>query len=92
VHSLVEAAKAGDLSRRITVQGKTGRFRKLSEGINELVDVSERVISDTQRVLGALARGELTETITATYQGAFDQLKRDANATVEKLTQVLSEG
>ncbi|MGH6634719.1 MAG: methyl-accepting chemotaxis protein [Gammaproteobacteria bacterium] len=91
VHSLVEAAKAGDLSRRITVQGKTGMFQKLSEGINELVDVSERVINDTQRVLGALARGELTETITAMYQGAFDQLKRDANTTVDKLTQVLGE-
>ncbi|MGH8615760.1 MAG: methyl-accepting chemotaxis protein [Gammaproteobacteria bacterium] len=91
VHSLVEAANAGDLSRRITVQGKTGMFQKLSEGINELVDVSERVISDTQRVLGALARGELTQTITATYQGAFDQLKRDANTTVDRLTQVLGE-
>ncbi len=91
VHSLVEAAKAGDLSRRITVQGKAGMFQKLSEGINELVDVSERVINDTQRVLGALARGELTETITATYQGAFDQLKRDANTTVDQLTQVLGE-
>ncbi|MGH8473714.1 MAG: methyl-accepting chemotaxis protein, partial [Gammaproteobacteria bacterium] len=91
VHSLVEAAKAGDLTRRITVQGKTGMFQKLSEGINELVDVSERVINDTQRVLGALARGELTQTITATYQGAFDQLKRDANTTVDRLTQVLGE-
>ncbi|MGH8655324.1 MAG: HAMP domain-containing protein [Gammaproteobacteria bacterium] len=89
VHSLVEAAKAGDLSRRITIEDKTGMFEKLAEGINELVDVSERVISDTQRVLGALARGELTETIEAMYQGAFDQLKRDANATVEKLTQSL---
>ncbi|MGH8580160.1 MAG: methyl-accepting chemotaxis protein [Gammaproteobacteria bacterium] len=91
VHSLVEAAKAGDLSRRITVQDKTGMFQKLSEGINELADVSERVINDTQRVLGALAREELTETITATYQGAFDQLKRNTNTTVDKLTQVLSE-
>ncbi|MGH8607326.1 MAG: methyl-accepting chemotaxis protein, partial [Gammaproteobacteria bacterium] len=91
VHSLVEAAKAGDLSRRITMEDKTGMFEKLSEGINELVDVSERVVNDTQRVLGALARGELTETIEAMYQGAFDQLKRDANTTVEKLTQVIGE-
>ncbi len=91
VHSLVEAAKAGDLSRRITMEDKTGMFEKLSEGINELVDVSERVVNDTQRVLGALARGELTETIEASYQGAFDQLKRDANTTVEKLTQVIGE-
>ncbi|MCP3998012.1 MAG: methyl-accepting chemotaxis protein, partial [bacterium] len=49
----------------------------------------ERVVNDTVRVFGAMAEGDMTETIDAEYQGAFGQLKRDANATTEKLTEVI---
>ena len=89
VQGIVEYAKAGDLSQRINLVGKSGFFEKLSQGLNALLDVSEQVINDTLRVLGAMAQGNLTETIAADYQGTFDQLKRDANATVVKLTEVL---
>ncbi len=91
VQSIVEHAQAGDLNRRIDLAGKAGFFMKLSQGLNALIEVSEQVINDTLRVLGALADGNLTETISADYQGNFDQLKRDANATVAKLTEVISE-
>ncbi len=90
VQDIVEYAQAGDLSRRIVMAGKSGFLAALAEGINALVDVSERVISDTQRVLGAMARGDLSETIDADYLGVFDQLKQDANATVANLTEVTS--
>lgn len=89
VDDIVVAARGGDLTQRISVQGKSGFFEKLAIGINELVDVSERVINDTLRVLGALARGELNEHIDTEYDGAYRQLKHDANATVEKLTEVI---
>ena len=41
------------------------------------------------RVLGALAKGDLTETITNEYHGTFGQLKDDSNSTVEQLTEVI---
>ncbi len=71
------------------MEGKSGFLATLGQGINELVDVADRVINDTVRVLGAMAKGELTETIDADYQGAFGQLKQDANATVTNLTEVI---
>ena len=89
VQAIVESAKAGDLSLRIPLENKQGFFGTLSTGINDLVDVSERVINDTVRVLGAMARGELSETIEADYKGAFGQLKFDANSTVAKLNEVI---
>mgnify|MGYP001811715209 CR=1 FL=1 len=81
----------GDLSRRVDLSGKDGFFSMLSKGINELVDVAERVIDDTVKVLGAMARGDLTHSIEADYAGTFGQLKNDANTTNAKLTDVLAE-
>ena len=89
VNTIVQAAREGDLGRRIDQEGKDGFLLKLSQGLNALLEVSERVNNDTLRVLGAMAQGNLTETIEADYEGSFDQLKRDANATVAKLTEVI---
>ena len=89
VEGIVEGSKAGDLTQRIQLAGKTGFLGTLSQGVNELVEVAENVVDDTLRVLGAMSRGDLTETIQANYQGSFGRLKADANATVAKLTAVI---
>ena len=91
VDHIVAAAKAGDLKRRINLEGKTGFYENLSRGVNELVDVSDRVIGDTLRVFAALVEGRLTERIDADYDGVYGQLKSDANKTVGKLTEIVSE-
>jgi len=91
IREIVETALEGNLSRRITVEGKTGFFKTLSSGINELVAVSERVVEDTIRLFGALAQGDLTRSIDTDYQGEFSRLKCDANETVAKLTAVIGE-
>ncbi len=91
VQSLVDAARSGDLSQRITLDGKEGFYEKLSTGVNDLVDVSDRVVNDTVQVFGAMAKGDLRTTIETEYQGAFDQLKRDANATVNTLSAVIEQ-
>ncbi|MEL7312038.1 MAG: nitrate- and nitrite sensing domain-containing protein [Pseudomonadota bacterium] len=89
VDSVVQAARNGDLTKRIDANGLDGFFASLSEGVNSLLDVAERVINDTVRVFGAMADGRLTETIQANYEGSFGQLKSDANATIAKLTEVI---
>ena len=91
VQGLVDAAKSGDLSQRIELKGKTGFFETLSVGMNELVGVTDQVVGDTARVLGALAHGDLSETVTANYDGSFGKLKSDANGTVAKLTEVMNQ-
>ena len=91
IQSIVEKALAGDLSERIELIGKDGFFGSLSQGVNELVDVAERVINDTVVVLGAMANGDLTRSIESDYAGTFGQLKANANTTLAKLTEVLSE-
>jgi len=90
VDGLVEAASRGDFSRVIETAGKQGFFKMLSEGLNRLMSTTEVGINDILRMLGAMARGDMTEKITRDYEGAFGQLKDDANATAERLTDIIS--
>ncbi|MCF6354553.1 MAG: methyl-accepting chemotaxis protein [Candidatus Polarisedimenticolaceae bacterium] len=89
IQSIVDSARNGDLSQRVPMEGKEGFYAKLSEGVNDLLEVSESVIDDTVRVFGALAQGDLSESITKDYKGSFNQLKQDANATINKIREVI---
>ncbi|HEX8979627.1 MAG TPA: methyl-accepting chemotaxis protein [Parasulfuritortus sp.] len=91
VNALVQAAAAGDLSQRITLAGKEGFFRQLTEGINQVVETSERGVTDIAQVLKALAAGDLTHQMVGDHQGLFAQLKDDANATVARLQEIIGQ-
>jgi methyl-accepting chemotaxis protein len=90
VAAIVEGAVLGDFSRRMDMAGKVGFFKQLGEGMNKLTETSEVGLNEVVRVLGALAKGDLTENITNEYHGTFGQLKDDSNSTVEQLTEVIS--
>ncbi|WP_256645311.1 methyl-accepting chemotaxis protein [Thermomonas paludicola] len=89
VGAVIEAAAAGDLSRRIDLAGKNGFFLHLAEGVDSMLDTNAATIADVQRVLGALAEGDLTQRITADYHGVFGRMRDDTNATVEHLTETM---
>jgi len=90
IAGIVRAAAEGDFSQRISLENKEGFFRQIGEGMNGLMQTSSTSLDEVVRVLGALAKGDLTETITNDYQGTFGQLKDDSNSTVEQLTEVIS--
>lgn len=91
VNHLVEAAAAGDFSVRLKTEGKNGFFLKLAEGLNSLVTTADKGLKDVARVLGAIAQGNLTETIDADYSGTFGDLKNYCNETTSSLTSMLGE-
>ena len=87
---LVAAAIAGDFSNRIRLDNKQGHLKYLGEGINSLMDTCEVSLNDVVRVLAALAQGDLTEKIEGDYKGTWGVMKDDANATVDKLAEIVS--
>ena len=91
VGDLVNAAAAGDFGRRLSLEGKDGFFKQLSEGINTLVETSERGMNDVARVLKALSEGDLTQHIDGDYQGLFGDLKDSSNITSERLKEIVSQ-
>lgn len=91
VARLVHAAAAGEFGQRIDEGGKSGFFLNLANGLNQLMETAEQGLSDVARVLGAIAEGDLTQRITAEYQGTFGQLKDFSNATCDSLSRMLGQ-
>jgi methyl-accepting chemotaxis protein len=89
VQSVVNAALQGDLSRRLDLVNKEGFLLQLSQSMNDLLAVSDEVISGVGDLLGAMSSGDLSHRIKGDYQGQFEQLKRDANGTVEQLSEII---
>jgi methyl-accepting chemotaxis protein len=90
INALVNAAAAGDLTKRVALEDKQGFMKKLGEGMNELLEVLAASMDDVSASLDAMAKGDLTVAITKDYQGTFGKLKEDINATVGKLTEVVT--
>ena len=91
VADLVAAAAAGDFSHRLNPADKQGFFLQLADGINKLVETSERGMNDVARVLRALSQGDLTQHIDGDYDGLFGQLQNDTNATSERLSDIVAQ-
>ncbi len=91
VQAMVSAAADGDFSARLDSAGKSGFFLDLSSGLNRLMEGVAASLNDLGRVMNAIARGDLTEKITAEYGGTFGQLKDDTNTTVERLREVVGQ-
>ncbi|MGQ9367348.1 methyl-accepting chemotaxis protein [Azospirillum sp. ST 5-10] len=91
IAGLIDAVSRGDLSRRLDLAGKDGFYKTMSEGINRLTDTVEAVIADLGSVLSALAGGDLDRRIDKDYQGAFQRLKQDVNATSVKLAEIVGQ-
>ncbi|MCR9142916.1 MAG: methyl-accepting chemotaxis protein [bacterium] len=90
VETIIQAAVAGDLNKRIDTAGKEKFYLRLTEGINQLMDISSSGLNDIARVFTAMERGELTDRILADYQGIFDRLKQSSNNTQDKLSEVIA--
>ncbi|MCO6057689.1 methyl-accepting chemotaxis protein [Pseudomonas sp. MOB-449] len=91
VAALVGAAAAGDFSKRISEEGKTGFILNLASGLNSLVDTADKGLKDVARMLGALAQGDLSQSISADYQGTFGELKDYSNETAQSLSRMLGQ-
>ena len=91
VADVVEAAARGEFHSRVDMQGKQGFFANLSGGINQLMETSERGLTEVSELLGAFANGDLTRRMDGDFAGLFAQVKDSANTTAENLARVMSE-
>ena len=88
---VVDAAIAGDFSKRVHAQFPDPELNALAGSVNNLVETVDRGISETGDVLAALADTNLTRRMVGDYQGSFAKLKADTNAVGDKLTDVVAQ-
>lgn len=86
---VVEAAAAGDFTRKVTAEFPDPELNQIAAGINRLVSTFDRSVAEIGSVLGAMADTDLTRRMTEDYEGAFAGLKTDVNAVADRLTEVV---
>ncbi len=89
--ALIEAAIQGDFSARLDLAGKSGFFRQLSAGFNQLLEIISAGLHDLARVLKAIAEGDLTQGIERDYSGTFGELKSATNTTLRRLREIVGQ-
>jgi methyl-accepting chemotaxis protein len=89
--AVVDAAIAGDFSRRVDAEFPDDELNTLARSVNNLVATVDRGLSETGSVLASLANTDLTKRMAGDYQGAFAQLKSDTNAVADKLTDIVGQ-
>ena len=91
-----EPAYAADIMKRVAVGDFTmdvavrpGDTSSLLYTTRQMVVSAGDSIHDVVRSVGAMARGDLTQTIEKPYQGSFGEMRDYVNNTVAKLGQVI---
>ncbi|MFN3399544.1 MAG: methyl-accepting chemotaxis protein, partial [Ferrovibrio sp.] len=80
VTDLVNRLLAGDLTSRLSQEGKSGFFLELSQQLNRFAGLLQRMMEEMAQVTAALGTGDLGHQVKGDYAGLFAQLKDSTNA------------
>lgn len=88
---LSRAATAGKLETRADETKHNGDFRKIVEGVNELIEAMVKPINEVNSVMKEMAQGNLKVAVEGNYQGEFEVLAKSVNATMNRIHNVVNE-
>ncbi|HVW93179.1 MAG TPA: methyl-accepting chemotaxis protein [Devosia sp.] len=88
--AVVDAAVAGDFSRRVEAHFPDPELNGLADSVNNLVATVDRGLGATGEVLGALAAADLTRRVSGNFQGALGRLRDDTNRVADRLSDVIA--
>jgi signal transduction histidine kinase/HAMP domain-containing protein len=83
--------KQGKLGQRVVLGGWTGHWASSVESVNNLIEDLVRPTIEMQRVIGAVAGGDLSKKVSADVRGEMLELKNTINAMVDQLNGFISE-
>ena len=81
----------GRLSQRVVLGGSAQSWSGSVQSVNNLIEALVRPTSEMQRVIGAVADGDLSKKVAAEVQGEMLELKNTINAMVDQLNGFVSE-
>jgi signal transduction histidine kinase/HAMP domain-containing protein/ActR/RegA family two-component response regulator len=83
--------KEGRLSQRLVLRGSDQVWSTSAQSVNSLIEDLVYPTSEMQRVVGAVADGDLSKKITGDVHGEMLELKNTVNAMVDQLNGFVSE-
>ncbi|WLA13970.1 methyl-accepting chemotaxis protein [Xanthomonas translucens] len=89
IKRLAAAAAAGDFSARGDAQHFQHDFQAMVQGLNAMMEVSDRNLGKLSALLQSIAAGDLTARMHGEFHGVFARMRDDANATADQLTGIV---
>lgn len=90
-NTLMGEAKQGILNSRANLDGFSGSWAELLNGVNQLVEAVAQPISEVTTVMNRIAQGDLQVSVRGNYQGEFGVLSSAVNNTVNDLNTVIGQ-
>ena len=87
---VVQSFAHGDFSKRLPAEDKTGTFRDLCVGINEIGEATETSLSAIKTAVEALAEGDMSHRVAGKYDGIFKLIIGSVNDAMDSLTTIVS--
>ncbi len=87
---ICNAGAAGDFSKRCDTNNYEFVYKEIMLNFNHMIETCDTSFNDVLRVSQALAKGDLTQSITRDYPGALGAMKDGINTTVENLKEMVS--
>ncbi|WP_456459267.1 methyl-accepting chemotaxis protein [Reichenbachiella sp.] len=87
---VASASEQGDLDGRINLSNKEGFWHDLSESINRLLETFSTPIKAMDRIVTAMAMGDLTQRYDERARGEIKVLAENLNSALDNLNGVLS--
>ncbi len=88
---LIEDSKDGLLNNRGEVTKFNGAFRKLVQGINDMLDAVILPVKEGADVLSVMAKGDLTIRVKGEYKGDHQLIKKSINTLGDSLGKLITE-
>ncbi len=84
-----EAIARGEFSAVLAAPNTRDEMARLIHSLRLMQERLRLCIGDIARVTGAMASGDLSQSIVEAYEGEFGRIKRDTNAMIARLSEVL---
>jgi methyl-accepting chemotaxis protein len=91
LNTVVDAASRGDLSRRLSLQGKEGAYRAIATSVNRWSENSQTALREVARSLGAVAQGDLPQPSANRLEGEYGELQSYGDNTVAAIKRLVDD-
>lgn len=85
---LLEAAVEGKTSTRVDADKHQGDYRKIVEGMNDTLDAVTIPLNAAATFVARIAKGDIPTKITESYQGDFDEIRKNLNALIDSTNEI----
>ena len=91
IGDVVDAAVAGDFTRRVDTELSIEAFQRLAAGVNSVMQAVDDGVGAVDRVIGSMADGDLDNRMTGDFTGSFAKLQTNVNETIDRLRDLVAD-